>query len=49
MSAQLRRVETPPVVAEYVTTHCRCWPVAYAGYGVGFSTAAARGGTPAGT
>ena len=36
----LRLVETPPVVAEYVTTHSLMLALVAAGYGVGFSTAA---------
>lgn len=36
----LRRVETPPVVAEYVTTHSLMLALVAAGYGVGFSSAA---------
>ena len=36
----LRLVETPPVVAEYVTTHPLMLALVAAGYGVGFSTAA---------
>ena len=33
-------METPPVVAEYVTTHSLMLALVAAGYGVGFSTAA---------
>lgn len=36
----LRLVETPLVVAEYVTTHSLMLALVAAGYGVGFSTAA---------
>lgn len=36
----LRLVETPPIVAEYVTTHSLMLALVAAGYGVGFSTAA---------
>lgn len=36
----LRRVETPPVVAEYVTTHSLMLALVAAGYGVGFSNTA---------
>src|SRR3546814_3539478 len=36
----LRLVETPSVVAEYVTTHSLMLALVAAGYGVGFSTEA---------